>query len=81
MTGLDGQDRDFYLRQLRDWKASVDVEVILPKGMAVYARMCGWTLARAHARSGSIRPPLVVASLPGWPIFVPAPLRTKGTTR
>jgi uncharacterized protein (DUF2252 family) len=52
MTGLDGQDRDFYLRQLRDWKASVDVEVILPKGMAVYARMCGWTLARAHARSG-----------------------------
>jgi uncharacterized protein (DUF2252 family) len=52
MTGLDGQERDFYLRQLRDWKASVDVEVILPKGMAVYARMCGWTLARAHARSG-----------------------------
>jgi uncharacterized protein (DUF2252 family) len=52
LTGLDGQDRDFYVRQLRDWKASLDVAVMLPRGMAVYARMCGWTLARAHARSG-----------------------------
>jgi uncharacterized protein (DUF2252 family) len=52
LTGLDGQDRDFYVRQLRDWKASADPEAMLPKGMAVYAKLCGWTLARAHARSG-----------------------------
>jgi uncharacterized protein (DUF2252 family) len=52
VTGLDGQDRDFYVRQLRDWKASVDPEAMRPKGMAVYAKLCGWTLARAHARSG-----------------------------
>jgi uncharacterized protein (DUF2252 family) len=52
ITGLDGQDRDFYIRQLRDWKASAEVEAMLPKGMTVYAKLCGWTLARAHARSG-----------------------------
>ncbi len=48
----DGVDRDFYVRQLRDWKFSVPIEVMLPAGMTVYARLCGWTLARAHARSG-----------------------------
>ncbi len=48
----DGVDRDFYVRQLRDWKFSVPIEVMLPPGMTVYARLCGWTLARAHARSG-----------------------------
>ena len=48
----DGIDRDFYVRQLRDWKFSVPIEVMLPPGMTVYARLCGWTLARAHARSG-----------------------------
>jgi hypothetical protein len=52
VTGLDGQQRDFYVRQLRDWKGSVEVEAMRPRGMAVYARMCAWTLARAHARSG-----------------------------
>jgi hypothetical protein len=52
LTGLDGQDRDFSVRQLRDWKASADPEAMRPKGMAVYARLCGWTLARAHARCG-----------------------------
>jgi uncharacterized protein (DUF2252 family) len=52
VKGLDGQDRDLYVRQLRDWKASADPEAMLPKGMAVYAKLCGWTLARAHARSG-----------------------------
>jgi uncharacterized protein (DUF2252 family) len=51
-AGIDGQERDFYLRQLRDWKASMEVEAMRPKAMAIYARMCGWTLARAHARSG-----------------------------
>ena len=49
---LDGIDRDFYVRQLKDWKFSVPIEVMLPEGMTVYARLCGWTLARAHARSG-----------------------------
>ena len=48
----DGQDRDFYVRQLKDWKFSVPIEQMRPKGMQVYGRMCGWTLARAHARSG-----------------------------
>jgi uncharacterized protein (DUF2252 family) len=48
----DGIDRDFYIRQLRDWKFSVPIELMLPEGMALYARLCGWTLARAHARSG-----------------------------
>jgi uncharacterized protein (DUF2252 family) len=51
-NGIDGVDRDYYLRQLRDWKASADLEGSVPAGMAVYAQVCGWTLARAHARSG-----------------------------
>jgi uncharacterized protein (DUF2252 family) len=52
ITGPDGIDRDFYVRQLRDWKFSVPIEVMLPPGMTLYAQLCGWTLARAHARSG-----------------------------
>jgi uncharacterized protein (DUF2252 family) len=51
-TGADKVERDFYVRQLRDWKFSVPIEQMLPEGMTVYARLCGWTLARAHARSG-----------------------------
>ncbi len=51
-TGPDGIDRDFYVRQLKDWKFSVPIEQMVPAGMAVYAGLCGWTLARAHARSG-----------------------------
>ncbi|HEY5857293.1 MAG TPA: DUF2252 domain-containing protein [Aldersonia sp.] len=51
-TGPDGVERDFYVRQLRDWKFSFPVEEMVPQGMAVYAGLCGWTLARAHARSG-----------------------------
>jgi uncharacterized protein (DUF2252 family) len=51
-SGLDEQERDFYGRQLRDWKGSADVERMIPAGMALYGRLCGWTLARAHARSG-----------------------------
>jgi uncharacterized protein (DUF2252 family) len=50
--GLDEQERDFYGRQLKDWKGSAEVEQMVPKGMATYGRLCGWTLARAHARSG-----------------------------
>jgi uncharacterized protein (DUF2252 family) len=49
---LDDAPHDFYVRQLRDWKVSVDLEAILPRGLARYAAACGWTLARAHARSG-----------------------------
>ena len=51
-TGLDGIARDFYLRQLRDWKGSWAPEVMDPQAMGLYGRMCAWTLARAHARSG-----------------------------
>ncbi|HXD68114.1 MAG TPA: DUF2252 domain-containing protein [Solirubrobacteraceae bacterium] len=51
-SGLDGQERDFYVRQLRDWKGSAEVEQMIPKGLAMYGQLCGWTLARAHARSG-----------------------------
>ena len=52
ISGIDGRTRDFYVRQLRDWKSSVEVEAILPRGLQVYAQLCGWTLARAHARTG-----------------------------
>ncbi len=51
-TGIDGQQRDFYVRQLRDWKGSVEVEEMQPRGLRIYAGLCSWTLARAHARSG-----------------------------
>jgi uncharacterized protein (DUF2252 family) len=47
-----GIERDYYFRQLRDWKGSADVAGMTPEGMELWARMCGWTLARAHARSG-----------------------------
>ena len=52
VEGIDGVQRDFYIRQLRDWKGSVDTDRMTPQSMAVYGRLCGWTLARAHARSG-----------------------------
>jgi uncharacterized protein (DUF2252 family) len=51
-AGIDGQARDFYARQLKDWKGSAEVEQMVPKAMAAYGKLCGWTLARAHARSG-----------------------------
>jgi uncharacterized protein (DUF2252 family) len=51
-AGLDGKARDFYVRQLKDWKGSAVIEEMVPKGMALYGQLCGWTLARAHARSG-----------------------------
>jgi len=51
-AGLDGKARDFYIRQLRDWKGSVDPETMLPSGLKVWSQVCAWTLARAHARSG-----------------------------
>jgi uncharacterized protein (DUF2252 family) len=51
-AGVDGVARDFYVRQLRDWKFSLPIEAMVPRGMRLYARLCGWSLARAHARSG-----------------------------
>ena len=51
-AGTDGQPRDFYVRQLRDWKFSLDIETLRPEGLQMYGGLCGWTLARAHARSG-----------------------------
>lgn len=50
--GMDDKERDFYVRQLWDGKRSVEIETLPPKGLEVYGRVCGWTLARAHARSG-----------------------------
>jgi uncharacterized protein (DUF2252 family) len=51
-VGLDGKPHDFYVRQLRDWKFSLEIEDMIPRGMRMYGELCGWTLARAHARSG-----------------------------
>ena len=51
-TGIDGVERDFYIRQLRDWKGSAVVEEMTPDGFRQYGGLCAWTLARAHARSG-----------------------------
>jgi uncharacterized protein (DUF2252 family) len=51
-TGLDSRSRDFYVRQLWDWKRSAEIERLTPRGLEVYGQLCGWTLARAHARSG-----------------------------
>jgi uncharacterized protein (DUF2252 family) len=50
--GIDGVSRDFYVRQLWDWKVSADLERMSPRTMRVYGQACGWTLARPHARSG-----------------------------
>jgi uncharacterized protein (DUF2252 family) len=50
--GAYGVNRDFYVRQLRDWKFSLPIEQMRPYGLTRYGQMCGWTLARAHARSG-----------------------------
>jgi uncharacterized protein (DUF2252 family) len=52
LIGLDGIEHDFYVRQLHDWKGSADIDQMSPDNLGIYAAMCGWTLARAHARSG-----------------------------
>ena len=49
---IDGEQRDFYIRQLWDAKGSVDVELMDPPELEAYGKICGWSLARAHARSG-----------------------------
>ncbi|MGW6985493.1 DUF2252 domain-containing protein [Streptomyces sp. NPDC054932] len=50
--GIDDRERDFYVRQLRDWKGIAEPSQMVPRGMAVFGGLCGVTLARAHARSG-----------------------------
>ena len=50
--GIDGVRRHFYVRQLADWKGSAVIEEMSPGSLSDYGRLCGWTLARAHARSG-----------------------------
>ena len=52
IKGLDGVTRDYYVRQFQDWKGSADVDTMLAPGAALYSRLCGATLARAHARWG-----------------------------
>ena len=52
IAGVDGVARDFYIRQLWDWKMSFDVGGQSPSTMRIYAQLCGWILARAHAASG-----------------------------
>lgn len=61
-NGFDGVERDFFVRQLWDGKGSAIVDAMDPAAMTGYARMCGWTLARAHARSGD---PVAIASYLG----------------
>jgi uncharacterized protein (DUF2252 family) len=61
-SGFDGAARDFYVRQLKDWKGSAEIEQMGPQGMAMYGELCGWTLARAHARSGD---PIAIAAYLG----------------
>jgi len=51
-AAIDRQQRDFYARQLRDWKYSFDIGISVRHGLRLYGERCGWTLARAHARSG-----------------------------
>ena len=55
-------NRHFYWRQLRDMKGSAEVEAMAPVGLGFYAGICGWTLARAHARSGD---PVAIAAYLG----------------
>ena len=52
IEGVDGIQRDFYVRQLWDWKASANLDTMTPEVLSIYSDICGWTLARAHARSG-----------------------------
>jgi uncharacterized protein (DUF2252 family) len=62
IAGVDGVDRDFYVRQLWDQKGSAVIETMDPPAMETYAQLCGWTLAKAHARSGD---PIAIAAYLG----------------
>ncbi|MER8008783.1 DUF2252 domain-containing protein [Streptomyces sp. NPDC094149] len=62
VVGLDGRDRDFYVRQLRDWKGIARPETMRPEMLNLFAQVCGASLARAHARSGD---PIAIAAYLG----------------
>lgn len=67
VRGPDGRQRDFYVRQLHDWKGILEPQDMIPNGMRVFAELCGATLARAHARSGDRI--AIAAYLGGGPAF------------
>jgi uncharacterized protein (DUF2252 family) len=52
VVNADGTERDYYGRQLRDWKGSAEIEELRPEGLEIYGQVCGRALARAHARTG-----------------------------
>ena len=62
IEAIDGETKDFYIRQLWDAKGSAEVELMKPPGLSAYGAICGWTLARAHARSGD---PVAITSYLG----------------
>lgn len=62
VVGIDGKERDFYVRQLRDWKGIARPETMGPELLGLFARLCGACLARAHARSGD---PIAIAAYLG----------------
>ncbi|MFE9920754.1 DUF2252 domain-containing protein [Streptomyces sp. NPDC005774] len=62
VLGLDGRERDFYVRQLRDWKGIARPEAMDPRTLALFGGWCGGSLARAHARSGD---PVAIAAYLG----------------
>jgi len=62
VVGIDGQDRDFYVRQLWDWKGIAQPETMDPSLLDLFGRLCGASLARAHARSGD---PIAIAAYLG----------------
>ncbi|HXX89739.1 MAG TPA: DUF2252 domain-containing protein [Acidimicrobiales bacterium] len=67
VIGLDNNERDFYVRQLWDWKISVNPDNATPDTLGLYGEVCGWTLASGHARSGDR---IAIASyLGGGPTF------------
>ena len=83
---IDGEEKDFYIRQLWDAKGSADVELMDPPELEAYGRICGWTLASAHARSGD-RIAIAAYLGTGAPSTAPwprsprrTPTRTIGTT-
>jgi uncharacterized protein (DUF2252 family) len=67
IIAIDGQEKDFYIRQLWDAKGSAEVETMDPSDLATYGTICGWTLARAHARSGD--PIAISGYLGGGDVF------------
>ena len=85
IEGIDGEERDFYVRQLWDSKGSADLETMDAKRMRLYGEICGRTLARAHARSGdAIASPLPRLERPfdhaSRRSRRPTPTRTNATT-